>query len=369
MDIASPRLPNIGIAAEESVEPGGEAEAVDGRTSTPGTPPAHKREPPDLSDSAPIQPDTGAISRPSAEDADETEQRPLEADSAAEPATAEQQGLEPDALLQPVQRLLEAQAGGPGGPHLRLCCTNTLARQQRLMLSSLNGLCRCAGGAAEQMPTLEHQHSDDAIFTPAADQTASEAAANEANAISDAVWTRDEGADEFTAPGTSSHGISSVGWSESAGSDGSFGRAETPHEARLRGAVIAQLRVSAQHWSVSQVRTRNSWLFATCCSCDSTRQWGAVVSTQTGPPERHVILQLPLCTVQREVTVHGHFDMATLCCCQVCDWVEHLGLPYRKRFLHNLVDGRIALQLTNADMKVQTRLLTACFHTTSANTL
>ena len=39
--------------------------------------------------------------------------------------------------------------------------------------------------------------------------------------------------------------------------------------------------------------------------------------------------------------------------CQVCDWVEYLGLPYRKRFLHHLVDGRIAMQLTNNDLKAR----------------
>ena len=37
----------------------------------------------------------------------------------------------------------------------------------------------------------------------------------------------------------------------------------------------------------------------------------------------------------------------------MCDWVEFLGLPYRKRFLHHLVDGRIAMQLTNNDMKAR----------------
>lgn len=33
--------------------------------------------------------------------------------------------------------------------------------------------------------------------------------------------------------------------------------------------------------------------------------------------------------------------------------MEFLGLPYRKRFLHHLVDGRIAMQLTNNDMKAR----------------
>ena len=47
---------------------------------------------------------------------------------------------------------------------------------------------------------------------------------------------------------------------------------------------------------------------------------------------------------------------------QVCDWVEYLGLPYRKKFLHHLVDGRIALQLTNADLKARTLVDSISMH-------
>ena len=60
----------------------------------------------------------------------------------------------------------------------------------------------------------------------------------------------------------------------------------------------------------------------------------------------------------------ANIHILDLYCDQVCDWVEYLGLlPYKKKFLHNLVDGRIALQLTNADLKARTPLFTACFHT------
>ena len=52
------------------------------------------------------------------------------------------------------------------------------------------------------------------------------------------------------------HAVSSAAWSgESASSDGGFGYSETPHETRLRESVTQQLRVSARHWSVSQVQT------------------------------------------------------------------------------------------------------------------
>ena len=126
-----------------------------------------------------------------------------------------------------------------------------------MILLPQTGVCRCAEEVAEQLRRFEHEDSGEAVFTSAANLSASEAAANEANANNDAVWIREEGADEFMAPGTSSHGVSSIGCSESAGSECSFGPAETPHEAGLRGAVIAQLRVNAQHWSVSQVQHDN----------------------------------------------------------------------------------------------------------------
>jgi hypothetical protein len=51
------------------------------------------------------------------------------------------------------------------------------------------------------------------------------------------------------------HVVSSAAWSgESASSDGGFGYLERPHETRLRESVTQQLRVSAVHWSVSQVQ-------------------------------------------------------------------------------------------------------------------
>ena len=115
-------------------------------------------------------------------------------------------------------------------------------------------MCRCEEEGGDSIPDAEPQHSGGAFAATAAWQIPSRTAI-ETSAVNNAVRAREEGAHAFVAPGTSAYTASSVGWSGSASSDGGFGPAQTPHKARLRSTLSAQLRVSAQHWSVSQVRS------------------------------------------------------------------------------------------------------------------
>ncbi len=135
MDIAAPRLPSAGsvdIAAEESVEPGAALVTFESRSSTPGTPPAHKREPPDMSDRArfPSQLDAAASDAASSADAHDAHQQAAELFDPAEPAAAEQQRLDPEAAPQPQQPFLNDQARSEDGPPLCRSAACTQSRAQ-----------------------------------------------------------------------------------------------------------------------------------------------------------------------------------------------------------------------------------------------
>ena len=121
------------------------------------------------------------------------------------------------------------------------------------------GVCHCAEEAAESISADDDEGNARATSSPADFLRASQAAARETGAVNNAVKSRgEEGTHASFAPGASSRGVSSVEWSASGSSDGGgFGVDETPHGARLRGGLTAQLRVSAQHWSVSQARSRS----------------------------------------------------------------------------------------------------------------
>ncbi len=120
MDIAAPGLPSVDIAAEESVESGADMEASESRSSKPGTPPAHKREPPDLSDRArfPSQPGEAANDAASAADAHDVQQKAPKLVDPAQPAAPEQQRLDPEAAFQPRRSFLDDQAHSEDGPLL-----------------------------------------------------------------------------------------------------------------------------------------------------------------------------------------------------------------------------------------------------------
>ena len=145
------------------------------------------------------------------------------------------------------------------------------AGTQRLNHCPAAGFCHCAEETEDSDRFAQHDaRHDRATVAPTGFPRAHGVAAHETGAVNNAVWSCEESARAFAAPGASSRGASSVAWSGSASSDGGSGPAETPRGARLRDAVTAQLRVSAQHWSVSQARSRRllpcRWCSWSCMS-------------------------------------------------------------------------------------------------------
>ena len=141
MEIASPTVSDVEIAAVESVETPQDPDDVESGASTPGSPPALKRDPPDLSDRSMLEPDAGAKDGASPSDAEDTQGRPPEVVDPAQPAAAEQQRLGPEAP-QPPQSVLDDQARGEDGPLLLRTLHGTHLRVGAGVIW-LNNLGRC----------------------------------------------------------------------------------------------------------------------------------------------------------------------------------------------------------------------------------
>ena len=253
------------------------------------------------------------------------------------------------------------------------------------------GVCRCA----EQDANLFDDPPVDAPSTGTRASRANDAEGGESpdseayDAADNGTWGSRRHADRgprFVMPNhagvNGQHAVSSVAWSgDTASSEGeNYGHVETPHETRLREGLSQQLRVSVQHWSVSQARiamSSSQWFMCRIRSLQGYTDVGQrrrPYSIQEGLHQKARVASLMCClampanvvglfiTHVRDRGMHCFASERRMRACdaltteparQVCDWVEHLGLPYRKRFLHHLIDGRLALQLTAHDLKVR----------------